>query len=178
MHIRRAACTLNLCAWRPTAAVERQPHRFWMRGQLPAMTAATPLSLPSLVPPPGSTTAWLNPHVGAFPPHAHACRPSWGWPSVLQLPAWVQGLLYYREIILRALLTVALLAVIRSGHFIPMPGVELQQLPLFEARTEGGWTRAARSKQGGGVAVAHAGGDNHAPGRRRRGALGMGICWL
>ncbi len=78
-----------------------------------------------------------------------ACRSDsgWGWPSSIQLPGWAQGLLYYREIILRALLTVALLTVIRSGHFIPMPGVELQQLPLFEARTEGAPRRSARTKQ-------------------------------
>lgn len=46
--------------------------------------------------------------------------------------------MYYREVILRVLLTAAMLTVIRSGHFIPMPGVELTQLPLMEAHTEGG----------------------------------------
>lgn len=68
----------------------------------------------------------------------------------VQLPGWLQGLLYYREIILRAALTVGLLVVIRAGHFVPLPGVDLQQVPAAAASTAGGW----RAREGGrGVGV-------------------------
>ncbi|GFR45541.1 hypothetical protein Agub_g6934, partial [Astrephomene gubernaculifera] len=50
-------------------------------------------------------------------------------PSSLPLPRWLLRLLSalssHRELLSRAALTLGLLAVIRAGHFIPLPGVDL-----------------------------------------------------
>ncbi|GLI64245.1 hypothetical protein VaNZ11_007444 [Volvox africanus] len=44
---------------------------------------------------------------------------------------------YYREILTRAALTVGLLAVIRCGHFIPVPGIDLALVNTTAASTAG-----------------------------------------
>lgn len=63
---------------------------------------------------------------------------------------------YYREILSRVAVTLAMLAVIRAGHFIPVPGVELAHLPVHGLGTEGerppargSWARAGGG--GGGM---------------------------
>ncbi|GIL45355.1 hypothetical protein Vafri_2609 [Volvox africanus] len=44
---------------------------------------------------------------------------------------------YYREVLTRAALTVGLLAVIRCGHFIPVPGIDLALVNTTAASTAG-----------------------------------------
>ncbi len=48
-------------------------------------------------------------------------------PLIGPLARWV---IKYREVLLRCTVTVVLLAVIRCGLFIPLPGVDLQHLPV------------------------------------------------
>ncbi|KXZ41387.1 hypothetical protein GPECTOR_501g464 [Gonium pectorale] len=66
------------------------------------------------------------------------------WP-LSAAAAWLAGRLaaaarfchYYHEVLGRAALTLGLLALIRAGHFIPLPGVDLAAVPAAGAATAG-----------------------------------------
>lgn len=49
----------------------------------------------------------------------------------------MQIISYYREILQRVAVTLAMLAAIRAGHFLPVPGVELSLLPVHGLASEG-----------------------------------------
>ncbi|EFJ48697.1 hypothetical protein VOLCADRAFT_90455 [Volvox carteri f. nagariensis] len=75
-------------------------------------------------------SASFGPQPGSFPAWV------WGWGG-----GWLGNLArfyyYYREILTRAVLTVGLLAIIRCGHFIPMPGIDLALVSTAGASTAG-----------------------------------------
>lgn len=47
---------------------------------------------------------------------------------------WLSPVLKYSEIIKRFIVTVLMLCIIRSGHFIPLPGVDMQQVGSPQGR--------------------------------------------
>lgn len=44
----------------------------------------------------------------------------------------------YKEIAVRFSVTLLLLVVLRAGHFVPLPGLDQQRLPVALAASEGG----------------------------------------
>jgi len=56
-------------------------------------------------------------------------------------------LVLYWPVIKRLCVTVAMLAIIRMGYFIPLPGVDMQALPSATASTEGGCARRRQRRQ-------------------------------
>ncbi|GLC37261.1 hypothetical protein PLESTB_001142600 [Pleodorina starrii] len=60
-----------------------------------------------------------------------------GWGGGGWLGSLARFYYYYREVLQRAALTIGLLVVIRCGHFIPVPGIELSQVASAGAATAG-----------------------------------------
>lgn len=60
-------------------------------------------------------------------------------PSVMCPPPRMQTLLLYKEVITRVTVTIAMLAVIRCGLFISLPGIDFGRMPAAEVASHGGF---------------------------------------
>ncbi|KAG2483194.1 hypothetical protein HYH03_017929 [Edaphochlamys debaryana] len=105
---------------------------------------ALPFPAPAAGPGPGSAASSRHTLGRRLPPLPAAASAASAFPSPApRLPgagivAWLGKIFhYYKEIIQRAALTVGLLALIRCGHFIPLPGVELAAVAAPVAATTG-----------------------------------------